>query len=103
MPQPIDVQSEVGRATMVEKMQQVSDRLSLAAQQRVAAEEEEAHLKQETQVNEKDDVEGEAVDGDGRRRTPFGKRGSNADGEDEEGAESRPRVDGEEHQFDISI
>ncbi|MBI5091413.1 MAG: hypothetical protein HZB26_03105 [Candidatus Hydrogenedentes bacterium] len=70
MPQPVDLQTEMGRVTQAERVQQVQDRASLAAQQRLAASAQETRLQTETQVQEShttsDQVEKEA-----RRRNPY--------------------------------
>ena len=73
MPQPVDLQTELGRLTQLERVQQVMDRASLAAQQRLAASAQESRLQIETQVQQtqttSDQVEAEA-----RRRNPYARR-----------------------------
>ncbi len=74
MPQPIDPHTEVGRATAAERIQQIADRTSLAAQARVASESANGQRAAETQVQHTAPKSDE-VDRDLRRRNPFvGKR-----------------------------
>ena len=68
MPQPIDMQTEVGRLTAAERIQQVADRVSLAAQQRAAAELEEERITDETRVKESPEAQGNRVDPEEKRR-----------------------------------
>ena len=71
MPQPIDMQSELSRVAMAERMQDVATRASLAAQHRAQLEVEEDERVHETQVNEAEDAKRPDVDKDGRRKAPF--------------------------------
>jgi hypothetical protein len=71
MPQPIDFQSEVAKTSAAERVQQLLDRASLAAQQRLTQAEEQARLVAETQVGQTPDTENPELDGNGRRRNPF--------------------------------
>ncbi len=71
MPQPVDLQTEVARMTAVERMQTLTDRASLAAQQRQEVSAEEDRIVSETQVQETNEPENREVDADGRRRNPF--------------------------------
>lgn len=70
MPQPIDPQTEVGRATAAERIQQIADRASLAAQSRVAAESADLQRNLETQVQHSA-AKGNEVEQELRRRNPF--------------------------------
>ena len=74
MPQPIDMQSELGRMTMVERIQDVAGRASLAAQARAASEADDDRKSTETQVAETRETESENVRGDGKRKNPFARR-----------------------------
>lgn len=74
MPQPIDFQTEVAKVTAAERMQQIAGRVSLAAQQRQALEEERHRTEMETQVEQTDQPEGQQVEDKGKRKTPFSKR-----------------------------
>ncbi len=74
MPQPIDPQTELGRASAAERIQQIADRTSLAAQARVASESASGQRAAETQVQHTSPKNDE-VDRELRRRNPFvGKR-----------------------------
>lgn len=57
MPQPIDMQSEITRVSMAERMQDAATRSSLAALQRAQLEAEAAERTKTTLVNESDEVE----------------------------------------------
>lgn len=74
MPQPIDMQTEITRISMAERMQDASTRASLAAQQRAAQDSEENDQLREVQVNETEESENPDVDADGKRKNPFGGR-----------------------------
>lgn len=71
MPQPVDFQTEVARQTMVDKILQVADRASLAAQQRLTSEVERQRVQQETQIQQASQAQSEQIDAEGRRRTPY--------------------------------
>jgi hypothetical protein len=87
MPQPIDPNSELGRLTAVERIQQIADRASLTAQHRTALEAQAQLLNQETQVLQTDQ-KNEEIDAELRRRTPFGGRRKRGEPEDEADPES---------------
>lgn len=74
MPQPVDFQTEVARQTMVDKILQVADRASLAAQQRLVSEVEQERVQQETQVQQTPQAQSEQIDAEARRRTPYVRR-----------------------------
>lgn len=104
MPQPIDLPTEVARTTQVERIQQIADRTSLAAQQRLAAEVDEDRVQVEQNVNETPDSNTEGLDRDGRRRTPYVARRKQRATEETPETERRPRgSDGEPHRFDVSV
>ena len=116
MPQPIDPHTEIGRATAAERIQQIADRASLAAQARVAADAAESRVAAESQVRQAMQ-KNEQVDSELRRRTPFvGRRKKRkGGGEPHNEGEERSRhfynasekevlaEDPEEHRFDIEI
>ncbi|HOZ45062.1 MAG TPA: hypothetical protein PLO37_05430 [Candidatus Hydrogenedentes bacterium] len=112
MPQPVDFQTEVGRITAAERIQQIADRTSLAAQQRHAVEEDESRILQETAPHEPE-PKGEEVDREMRRRNPFAgrrqKRGHQEPPGDAEpdGAPRDPqdvaKTAGEEHHLDVTV
>ena len=70
MPQPIDPQTEIGRSTAAERIQQIADRASLAAQARAAQDSANTQRSAETQVPHSAPKENE-VDRELRRRNPF--------------------------------
>jgi hypothetical protein len=107
MPQPIDLQTELGRIAAVERIQQLAERVSLAARQQQVNETQEKRVAAESQVREARQ-KNEQVDPELRRRNPY-VRVKRAQGEpagEEEMAGKEPEqaapVD-EVHHFDISI
>ncbi len=66
MAQPIDFQTESGRVTAAERIQQIADRASLASQHNTRVSEEDKRVQQETQVQETHPGDQEALDADGR-------------------------------------
>ena len=68
MPQPIDMQSEVTRISMAERMQDAATRGQVAAQQRTAQESQEQVQLRDSQVNETEETRNPEVDADGRKR-----------------------------------
>lgn len=90
MPQPIDPQTELGRATAAERIQQIADRVSLAAQARASAEMSNARVSAETQVHQTTQKNDE-VNRELRRRNPFAGRRGKRDGNDHEPEDSRAR------------
>lgn len=113
MPQPIDPLTELGRATAAERIQQIADRASLAAQARLAAGEAEARVNVETQVRQAMQ-KNEQVDQELRRRTPFvGRRKKREDGDAPDDGRTRHFYDAterdvladdpDEHRFDVEI
>jgi len=104
MPQPIDLPTELARATQVERIQQIADRTSLAAQQRLAAEVDENRVQVEQNVNETPDSDTEGLDRDGRRRVPYVARRKGRSTDENQETGRRPRGhDGESHRFDVSV
>ena len=90
MPQPIDPQTELGRATAAERIQQIADRASLAAQARASAEMANARASAETQVHQTAKKNDE-VDRELRRRNAFAARRKKRDGDAHEPEDSRAR------------
>ena len=76
MPQPIDMQTELGRSMMAERIQDAATRGALAAHQRDQLKEKQDQALRETQVSETPETQSEHVDQDGRRKNPFVKRRS---------------------------
>ncbi len=106
MPQPIDVQTELARVTTMERVQQISDRLSLAAHQRTSDQAEKQQVNAETQTQQTEH-KSEQVERDLRRHTPYGRRkqhgGDQPDPEEPAKPAPMPPAAREEHQLDISI
>lgn len=74
MPQPIDMQSELGRMTMAERVQEAAGRAALAAQVRAASEADDDRQSAETQVAETRETESDNIRGDAKRKNPFARR-----------------------------
>ena len=107
MPQPIDHNTEVARAAAVERIQQVADRASLAAQRIAAEHAEREQVDAETRVKDTQETENPELDGDGRRRTPYskrkGKRKKSDQSEWSAGEEPVIDDDSDRHRLDVSI
>jgi len=105
MPQPVDLQTELGRATAAERIQDVADRASLAAVQRQASDVEEDRVGVETQVQQTHESESERVNADGRRRNPFvGRRRRGKKGAEKGKDETKPHApDADEHHLDVTV
>ncbi len=106
-PQPIDFQGELGRVTAAERVQQIADRLSLAAQHKTAEEMQQQRLDTETQVQQPH-AQNEQVEQDTRRRNPFMGRRRHPEAGEEESSEAEQKTsilsDPEEgHQLDVTI
>ena len=106
MPQPIDLQSELGRLTAAERVQQITTRASLVAQQRLAADEQQQDVNIETQVQETHAKSGE-VEPELRRRNPYlGRKRRREEPKAEARAEEErpaPPVAIETHQLDVTV
>lgn len=108
MPQPIDPHTELGRIAAAERIQQVSDRASLAAQQRATQQALENLVNRETQVAEMEQ-KGPEVEPDPERRNPEERRRGRRRAREAEDpthlAAEMPVVDDGEHghKLDISI
>ncbi len=70
MPLPIDPNTEIMRVSLAERIQQISDRLSLLGQAKQSLNEEKQRLIEETQVKETHQ-KSEQVDTELKRRNPF--------------------------------
>lgn len=112
MPQPVDLQTEVARITAAERIQQIADRVSLAAQQHAAVETETERVADETTVRQPL-PKGPEVDTEERRRNPFAgqrkKSGKDRErdaaahkfyGRDEHEADAD---DPDDHKFDVTV
>lgn len=106
MPQPVDMQTEIGRAAAVERIQQIADRASLAAVQRGADDTQLDRVAEETQVRETQQ-KGERVDEEGRRKNPYRRRRKHRDildDEDELARENEAAAGNSEiHRIDVLI
>jgi hypothetical protein len=103
MPQPIDLQTELGRLITAERVQQVADRASLAAQQRVAADVQQQRIATETQVQQLH-PKSENVETETRRRNPYmGRRKRPPAQETPPEEKPGPPVELEQHQLDVTI
>ena len=103
MPQPIDLQTELGRLMAVERVQQVADRVSLVAQQRVAADEQQQRVGLETQVQQTHE-KSEEIEPEMRRKNPYmGRRKRRAPVEPVPGEKPGPPVMEEPHNLDITV
>lgn len=112
MPQPIDPHTEIGRATAAERIQQIADRTSLAAQARMAAESSESRVLSESQVRQAMQ-KNEEVERELRRRTPYVGRRKKGKGDRQGEERSRHFYDASERdvladdpagrEFDIEI
>ena len=117
MPQPIDPQTEIGRATAAERIQQIADRSSLAAQARATEASANTLRDMETQVQQAK-ARSDEVDQDLRRRNPFvGRRKKRGQGEpDSQGGQNKQARhfynasekdvtadDPNDHEFDVEI
>jgi len=76
MPQPIDMQTEIARVTMADRIQDATSRAALAAQQRAVTEEEGRQVQAETTVEETPENQSKHIDKDGRRKAPFARKRS---------------------------
>ena len=74
MPQPIDMQSEITRVSMAERMQDAATRSSLAALQRAQLEAESDERVKSTQVNETEETQQSKIHSDERREKNAEKR-----------------------------
>jgi len=105
MPQPIDFQTEIAKATMAERVQSITTRISLAAQQRQTTEAEEARLQVESQVQDKGQTENPELEADGQQQSTY-KRGQQQREKKESPPErphTAPHGEGEGRHLDVSI
>lgn len=112
MPQPIDPQTEIGRITAAERIQQLASRASLAAQAHATDEADQQRVNVESQVHEARQKT-EEVDRELERRNPFlgRRRRRRRDEAEKDLAEHtlyspRDRADDDtdlDHDFDITI
>ena len=114
MPQPIDPNTELARVTTTERIQQIADRSSIAAQTRVSEEATAARNDAETNVQQANQ-KSEELDQELRRRNPFVGRRRNKKSKDNKqtdttthtfyNADERPEIvtDPDDHDLDVTI
>ena len=106
MPQPVDMQTEIARATLAERIQDSLGRSNLAALQRAQLESDEARMGKESQVNETQETQNGKVDADGEQKNPPSKRRKRKSRDStEKSARSQARRsnDDEDHLLDVRI
>ncbi len=114
MAQPIDIQTELGRTTLAERVADIQGRLTVAAQQRAHSDALETRAAAETTVGHAHQAEKRELEPDGRRQNPFvsrkRKKAAKASAAPDESStfytaeETREvAVDPEAHKLDISI
>ena len=109
MPQPIDMQTELGRTMAAERIQDASARLALLSQQRAQAEEDKVRVAQQTQVGQAEQADNREVrekeeqddtQERGRKRKPAAAQ---VPAEKSVGAPRKAIEPGEQHGFDESV
>lgn len=108
MPQPIDMQTELARTLVAERIQDASARAALLAQQRAQGEEERVRAAQQAQVTESKQADNREVrdkeeHGEPRER---GRRRNATPQAQEQTPPEAPRKalePGAEHGFDVSV
>ncbi len=110
MPQPIDMQTELGRSMMAERIQDAATRGALVAHLRDQVEEKKAQALRETQVDETPEAQSEHVDEDGRRKNPYVTRRSRRKDQKDPAGQSarsarkkRAASTDDDHRLDVSI
>lgn len=103
MPQPIDMQTELARATMADRIQQVTERAAMAAALRARQQGEENQALEETQVDDTPESQSEHIDPETKRRNPY--RGRRRKGHQRQDAAGGTQGDAglENHNFDVSV
>lgn len=111
MPQPIDIHTELARATAAQRVQEIADRVSLAAQQRQAQHARDEQIEAETVVQQPPESEHEASiadrqgERDRQRRQTTKKTAANAavDHPDHGAGELAVIPDSEQHRLDVHV
>ena len=108
MPQPIDMQTELGRTMAAERIQDASARAALLAQQRAQVEEEKVRVAQQTQVGQAQETDNREVhekedQGDAQERGRKKKPAAQAAADSAPAAPRKAIEPGEQHDFDVSI
>ena len=102
MPQPVDPNTEFGRMTAAERIQEISGRVNIAAQLRLAAEAAAAQGKLDAQVMETEG-KSEEVDEEARRKNPFAGRRRKPASQGKTRDKKKNDGDGEIHRLDIKV
>ncbi len=108
MPQPIDMQTELGRTMAAERIQDASARAALLAQQRAQLEEDKVRVAQQTQVGQAEQTDDREVrereeHGEGQERGRKRKPAAQASAESPPPAPRKALEPGAEHGFDVSV
>ncbi len=104
MPQPIDMQSELGRTLAAERIQDAAVRATLLAQQRAQVDAERQRAAREHEVAQTHETESEGVDQDGRGKQPPPRRGRSATTKPAQpDAPRTARDSGEGHTLDVTV
>ena len=107
MPQPVDLQTEIGRVTTAERIQEIAGRASLAALQRQTGDLEESRVQLETQVQQTEQSRNERIDAEGRRKNPFvGRKRTRKKDSSKTQSDTATRMvpsDGQDHHLDVTI
>lgn len=107
MPQPIDMQTEMARATMADRVQQAVDRAAMAAAMRARVEGDGEQVLAETHVGQAPESQSQHIDPELKRRNPYVRRRTRkaaANQDDPAGASSTARAGvPADHHFDVSV
>lgn len=111
MPQPIDINTEFARTTTAQRVQEIADRASLAAQQRQVQHAHEEQVSAESVVQQSNDSGEDAAVNDRRenreqqRKQQHGKTGSPDEAEPaDHGAGNLAIIpDDEKHRLDVTV
>jgi hypothetical protein len=104
MPQPIDMQSELGRTMAAERVQDAAARAAVLAQQRSQIDEERRIALRERQVAETPETESEGVSQDGRGKQLPPRRQAGRSSIPAGAGTPRPlHASGEDHALDVTV
>ncbi len=106
MPQPVDLQTEIARVSATEKIQEIADRASLAAQKHHSLDEEQKRVESETQVQASKETENKEINADaGGEKAERRKRRSRGGSADKKRRKKGKggSSDAEIHSFDVTI
>jgi hypothetical protein len=97
----------MARVTTADRVQQITDRTSMAAQQRLTTETQQVRVAQETQVQQTPEAQSEQIDSKAQRRNPYvGRRRRKAPRHETPKEQVESPASGDEvepHQLDVSI